>query len=238
MQTNVYLQGELGARFGNKFTVNTTSYREVFRCINANRPDFLPFLRECEQKEIGFIVETAGEQLENEDLLVPVKKGDITVSIAPAGSKSGLGKIVFAAVLVFFVLPMIGQSILATTIPSGGISATVAAAQGQGAIAAALTTKSGLAVAALATNVALAGVQQIMAPDPAVDNSNPTNYLFNGATENAVEGDPMPILYGELRIPGNPISMEFIQGQVGATNNVSISEEGSLIWVTSNVETL
>jgi hypothetical protein len=77
-----------------------------------------------------------------------------------------------------------------------------------------------------------------MAPDPAVDNSNPTNYLFNGATENAVEGDPMPILYGELRIPGNPISMEFIQGQVGATNNVSISEEGSLIWVTSNVETL
>ena len=231
MQTNVYLQGELGARFGNKFTVNTTSYREVFRCINANRPDFLPFLRECEQKEIGFIVERAGEQLENEDLLVPVKKGDITVSIAPAGSKSGIGKIVFAAVLVFFILPMIGAGAFVGPV-SPGFAGTVEL------IGASLTTKSGLAVAALAANMALVGVQQIMAPDPAVDNRNPTNYLFNGATENAIEGDPMPILYGELRIPGNPISIEFIQGQVRATNNVSISEEGSLIWAPSNVETL
>ena len=231
MQTNVYLQGELGARFGNKFTVNTTSYREVFRCINANRPDFLPFLRECEQKEIGFIVERAGEQLENEDLLVPVKKGDITVSIAPAGSKSGIGKIVFAAVLVFFILPMIGAGAFVGPV-SPGFAGTVEL------IGASLTTKSGLAVAALAANMALVGVQQIMAPDPAVDNRNPTNYLFNGATENAIEGDPMPILYGELRIPGNPISIEFIQGQVRTTNNVSISEEGSLIWVPSNAETL
>lgn len=231
MQTNVYLQGELGARFGNKFTVNTTSYREVFRCINANRPDFLPFLRECEQKEIGFIVERAGEQLENEDLLVPVKKGDITVSIAPAGSKSGIGKIVFAAVLVFFILPMIGAGAFVGPV-SPGFAGTVEL------IGASLTTKSGLAVAALAANMALVGVQQIMAPDPAVDNRNPTNYLFNGATENAIEGDPMPILYGELRIPGNPISIEFIQGQVRTTNNVSISEEGSLIWAPSNVETL
>ena len=41
-----------------------------------------------------------------------------------------------------------------------------------------------------------------MAPDPAVDQDAPTNYLFSGGANNAVEGDPIPILYGELRVPG------------------------------------
>ena len=52
-----------------------------------------------------------------------------------------------------------------------------------------------------AANLALAGIQQIMAPDPAVDQDSPTNYLFSGGGNNAKEGDPIPLLYGELRVP-------------------------------------
>ena len=92
MQHSVYLQGDLGERFGNKFTVHTDNYRDVFRCINANRPDFLPYIRKCHEEDIGFIIETAGEQIDQEDLLLPLQKGDITIAVAPAGSKKGIGK--------------------------------------------------------------------------------------------------------------------------------------------------
>ena len=51
-----------------------------------------------------------------------------------------------------------------------------------------------------------------MAPDPAVDQDAPTNYLFSGGANNAVEGDPIPIMYGELRVPGRPISVDIAQG--------------------------
>ena len=50
MQHSVYLQGELGERFGNKFIVNTNNYAEIFKCINANRPDFIPYVRKCHRR--------------------------------------------------------------------------------------------------------------------------------------------------------------------------------------------
>ena len=47
-----------------------------------------------------------------------------------------------------------------------------------------------------------------MAPDPSVDQDSPENYAFNGNAQNIVEGDPIPLLYGELRVPGRPVSVE------------------------------
>lgn len=208
MQHSVYLQGELGERFGSKFVVNTDNYRDIFKCISANRPEFLPYLRKCHDEDVGFIVETAGEQIDQEDLLIPLKEGDVTIAIAPAGSKSGIGKIIAAIVLVFFVLPMIGAS-------AGVITNSMS-----GAIAAGLTTISGKMVALLAVNLALSGIQQMMAPDPAVDQDSPTNYLFSGGPSNSVEGDPIPILYGELRVPGRPISIDIRQGGNGSGTGI------------------
>ena len=44
MRRKVFLQGELGEKFGRSFTVQTDNYQDIIRCINANRPEFLPFL--------------------------------------------------------------------------------------------------------------------------------------------------------------------------------------------------
>ena len=52
------------------------------------------------------------------------------------------------------------------------------------------------------------GIQQMMAPDPASDSDQEESYLFNGAEQNIVEGDPVPLLYGKLRVPGQPVSFE------------------------------
>ncbi len=210
MQHSVYLQGDLGERFGNKFTVHTDNYRDVFRCINANRPDFLPYLRKCHEEDIGFIVETAGEQIDQEDLLLPLKKGDITIAIAPAGSKSGVSKILAAIAIVLFIIYNPLQ------LAGGGNLFSAAMAEG----ASKTLMMSVFAASQMAASLALSGIQQIMAPDPAVDQDNPTNYIFSGGASAQVEGDPIPLLYGELRVPGRPIAVDIRNGGRTGSNNV------------------
>ena len=60
MKRKVFLQGELGEKFGRSFTVQTDNYRDIMRCINANRPEFLPFLINCHEEDIAFEITTAG----------------------------------------------------------------------------------------------------------------------------------------------------------------------------------
>jgi len=211
MQRSVYLQGELGEKFGTKFIVHTDNYSDIFKCINANRPDFLPFLRDCHNKDIGFMLETAEHSIDHEGLLLPIKEGDITFAIAPAGSKSGIGKILAAIVIVAIIYYTGGFAAVA-----GGAEAATA---GWAVAAGGGLSFAGAMAASLAVSLAMAGLQQLMAPDPAVDSDSPTNYLFTGGASNTVEGDPIPILYGELRIPGRTISIDILNGTY-TTNNI------------------
>ena len=200
MQHSVYLQGELGERFGSKFIVSTDNYTDMFKCINANRPDFLAYVRGCAEADIGFIVQTEDGSIDQEDLLIA--KGDVTISLVPAGSKSGIGKILAAVVLVLMIIYM--PAMAAETIGTYGQTVTALSVGGLSTV--------GQMTAMLALNLAMTGIQQLMAPDPAVDQDNPTNYLFSGGANNSVEGDPIPIMYGELRVPGRPISVDIAQG--------------------------
>ena len=207
MQHSVYLQGELGEKFGNKFIVNTNNYGDIFKCINANRPDFIPYVRKCHEDDISFIIETEDGYIDQTDLITPITKGDVTISLAPAGSKSGIAKILAAIVLIYFLGPYM----------LGADGALMAVAQGT-------ATWGQVAVVAgfqMGVSLAIVGIQQLMAPDPAVDKDASTNYLFSGGANNAVEGDPIPILYGELRVPGRPIAVDILQGGNGSgTTNI------------------
>ena len=230
MQRNVYLQGELGERFGRKFIVNTENYSDIFKCIQANRPDFVPYLRKCHENDIGFILDTEENgALDHEDLLSPVAKGDITLALAPAGSKKGLTKIL-AAIAIIAVIYFTGG--FAGLGVGGANTGYMVAASGG-------LTITGSMTVLFAANLALAGLQQIMAPDPAVDQDSGanTNYLFSGGANNAREGDPIPILYGELRVPGRPISIEVVQGRGTissyATDNVYVDSSGNLSSLTN-----
>ena len=203
MQHSVYLQGELGERFGSKFVVNTNNYADIFKCINANRPDFLPYVRKCHQEDINFMVETEDGSIDQTDLIVPICKGDVTISLVPAGSKSGIGKILAAIAIVIII--MYNPGLFAAVGAEGAVATNFALG---------LNTYGAIA-ASMAINLAMTGIQQLMAPDPAVDQDAPTNYLFSGGANNAIEGDPVPILYGELRVPGRPIAIDILQGGNG-----------------------
>ena len=74
-----------------------------------------------------------------------------------------------------------------------------------------------------------------MAPDPAVDSDSPTNYMYQGSTQTIVEGDPVPILYGELRVPGRPIALDVING-VYRNNNVTIDSNNNISILDSELQ--
>lgn len=210
MKRNVYLVGEMAEKFGEKFSVDSSSYPEILKCINANREGFLDYLAECHENNIAFTFHVENDPVQSQDeIFMPLEQGDITITPVPAGAKSAGSKIL-AAVL---------------------IAATVFFAPGTAFIKAGALTKVGTAALAVSVNLALAGVQQLLMPDPATDEDSPQSYLFNGSEQNVIEGDPVPVLYGELRVPGTPISFEVVNREF-SKNNVRLDDSGNLILET------
>ena len=218
MKRNVYLEGEMGARFGKEFQMAADSFTDVFRCLKCNFSGFMPYLQECHEKNIGFILEVEGKPIKSEaEALLIYREKDMIITPVPAGSKSGPAKIL-AAVAVTVMTAGMGAAIMgaATGAGAAGSMAAVSATFGSlsgftGTLGAMMSAGGGLGVLAqvgvgLGVNLALGGIQQMMAPDPSTDNQQDESYIFQGSKQNIAEGDPVPVLYGELRIPGRTVS--------------------------------
>jgi len=204
MERNVYLEGELGQRYGQSMTIHAENVKEVFRLLDVNNPNFKEYLIDCVDKNIGFAIDVAGNELEYEsELLLPLKTGDITITAIPEGSGGGFKKVLLAAAIIAFAwyAPMIGS----TAIGSGTVGGTTTF------MTSGLIAGGGMAQLTLylvGINIAMMGIQEMMAPDPATDNDQESSYLFNGLEQNLLEGDPVPVLYGRLQVPGQPVNFE------------------------------
>jgi predicted phage tail protein len=200
MERKVYLEGAIAKKFGSEFTIYAESVADVWRCLNCNFPELREYLIECHEKDIGFLCQVGDKGLDNEEeMLLKIQAGDVFISPQPAGSKSGLGKILAAIAIVALVAISGGYAFFGNSMVSFGT-----------AIAA--TGTVGLVAMGVAVNLALTGIQQMMAPDPSLDtpntNAGENSYLFQGSEQTVLEGDPVPVAYGELRIPGRPIGFE------------------------------
>ena len=205
MKRNIYLEGDLKNRFVDKIVADVSTLQEALKLIEANFPTFRSYLLEkADSKDTVYEILVNDESLEeNEKALMPLEDGDIIITPVPAGA-SGVGKIIGAVFL----------TILAFT-PLGAL--TIAGIQ----LSSVLFT--------VAANLALSGIQDLLAPDPAVDKAAPPAYLFNGSEQNIVEGDPVPILYGQLRIPGRPIGFSVVN-----SNGQSTSQNTTNSYLTSS----
>lgn len=212
----VYLEGEIGHKFGKEFDIVADSFSEVFRCLKCNFTNFMPYLQECHEKNIGFLLEVEGKPIRNEaEALLLYREGDMIITSVPAGSKSGAGKLL-AAVAITVMTAGMGAAVMgaATGAGAAGSAAAVGATFGSfsgfagtlGAIASGGAGMLGTMGLSLGINLAMGGIQQMMAPDPSTDNQQDESYIFQGSKQNIVEGDPVPVLYGELRIPGRTVS--------------------------------
>jgi len=207
MKRKIYLDGELGEKFGKVLTLNAQSFRDVFKAIDAQRPEFRAYLAECHEKNIGFIMHVEDSPLTtDEELIMNFGEGDMYISPAPEGSGNairGILKIVAAAVIAFVIIPALGLA-------GGWLYAAYSVAAG----------------------LAMSGLADLMAPDPATDVQNDsrqdTSYLFQGSGQTILEGDPVPLLYGRLRIPGRLIDFDVRnKNSVYAEAGFGISNEGN-----------
>tara|TARA_B100000287_G_C20674886_1_gene794845 strand:- start:1138 stop:1839 length:702 start_codon:yes stop_codon:yes gene_type:complete len=210
MMRNIYLEGELGQKFGTSFQIEAPTVRDAFKCIEANNPEFRHYLMECHENEVGFTIDVADENIDYEsELFMPLQTGDITVTPTPLGAK-GAFKIIAAIVII---VVMIHQPQLFATFAEGTAKASMTWGTATG------LSWAGYAAGFLAVSLLNIGLMELMAPDPAVDTDQESSYLFNGAQQNIIEGDPVPLLYGRLRVPGQPVGFEIAGINMTATTN-------------------
>ena len=194
MQT-VHLKGELGERFGEKWSMNVNKVQDIFRLIECQRQGFRPYIQECIENEIDFTVQRGKEFIDETELLLSLGKEDIIVTPIPAGSKGKAGKLL-AAVLI-----IAGGWYLAThtttSMAAGNVTFT---AEGQMIRQAGTSATFGTAgkvagytMMALGTSLGLRTLAEMMDPDPSEPEDD--SHLFSGPLNTTVQGGAVPILY-------------------------------------------
>jgi predicted phage tail protein len=228
MKRKIYLEGDIADKFGKELNADVSSVKDAMLLINANYPEFKKYLIDSHEAGVGFAIDVAGIHVEEEeDIILPLMEGDITIMSIPAGSKSGGMKILAAIAIITFIFfaPVLAPAAGATSSAGTSLSAAMAtmATTGTMTVAGVLGTAGMM----LGMSLAMAGIQQLMAPDPSVDEQGPQSYLFNGSEQNIIEGDPVPVLYGELRVPGRPISFAVANSGSTFSNNTSSDQDQS-----------
>lgn len=178
----VRLYGRLGARFGRTFRLAVRSPAEAVRALSCMMPGFEAammagrFAVFIDKRNIG------ADELRTEG------RGDIRIAPVLAGAKSGWGQIIVGVVIVA----------AATIFTAGTLTpAAIAATAGGTGLAATAVMVGGAMIAG--------GVAQLLAPNPAGLGTqdgpdNGASYRFNGPANTTAQGNPVPILYGELII--------------------------------------
>ena len=187
MKRKIYLDGELGEKFGKVLVLDVDNFLEVFKAIDCQRPELRPYLVECHEKNIGFVMHIEDTPITTEEeVLINFQEGDMYISPAPEGSGGvlrGIAKVVVGAIMIIGGLALL----------AGGfyIMGTLALAAGGAFLS--------------------SGLMDLLAPDPSVDTDDSrqdASYLFQGAGQTILNGDPVPLLYGRLRIPGRLVDFD------------------------------
>tara|TARA_Y100001938_G_scaffold150117_1_gene239698 strand:+ start:1158 stop:1994 length:837 start_codon:yes stop_codon:yes gene_type:complete len=196
MQT-VRLMGDLGERFGEVWEVNVTSVAEIFKLIGCNTVGLQQYLVDCAESGVDFTVQQGEDFYGNDEFTLNNALGseDIIIAPVPAGDKKALTKILAAILIVVVMYLSFGSwGAMANALAGKGVSGFVQFA-----------TWTGLS---MAVNLAIAGITQMLAPGPEVDNPERNEaYLFNGPVNQAKEGIGIPIAYGELMVGGTAINV-------------------------------
>ena len=164
MTRKIYLNGEMASLFGQQYNFVGDTVQDALRCVEANNPDFKPYLMKCHEEDIGFSVTVHGTELTDiNDCLLPLRIGDIVITPVAAGSKSGGAKILAAIAIAFIMFYSGGTA-------AGGTGFMGLGGGTSGSIFSAMTASGGASsfaaygISMFALNLATAGIQQLMAP--------------------------------------------------------------------------
>lgn len=184
----VRLYGPLGARHGRVHRLAVANAAEAVRALCAMVPGFERELMTSKDRGVGYAVFLGKKNIGEGELHHPPGQDDIRIAPVIAGSKRG-------GVFNFFL----GAALVVASffVPVGGAFGIAALSAG--------------AVGGLGLSLALGGLVQMLSPQPqglaGVESpDNGASYNFNGPVNVTAQGNPVPILYGELIVGSATVS--------------------------------
>lgn len=201
MQT-VYLKGELGERFGEKWSMNVSKVQDIFKLVKCQRPGFDAYMQHCIDNDIDFAVQRGEDYIDESELMLSLGQDDITITPIPVGSKSKVAKLITAALMIYVGYQLGG--------PSGGAAAADGTAtMVVSASPAALPYQiASWTLMTLGTSLGLQTLAEMMMPDGSTDNED-DSHLFSGPQNTTVQGVAVPVLYGEMIVGGANINTSY-----------------------------
>jgi len=179
----VHLVGDIGDKFGYEWSMNIANYGEIIRLIDCQTEGFKQYLINAEENNIGFVFQRAGEYINDKsELLLSLNDEDIIIAAVPLGS-GGLGDIILGIILVIigiYLPPLIPAKFAA--------------------IGAQMMATGGMLI--------LSGITQLLAPTSETEKKE-EGWLMSGTANTVTQGQPVPLCYGELLVPGVPISISY-----------------------------
>jgi len=185
MLIEVKLLGELGRRFGRKYSFVANSPKDVISALSHQIDGFKQYLMDAHERNIAFkLINDKADGMDYEQVLMPCKR----LVIAPVvGGGGAIGKI------------LIGVGLIALSFVSFGAGAWV----GLGAVLATAGTATPLAAAGsllafkLGAALLFTGIAELLAPSPS-SGSDKESFLFDSADNTTNQGTPVPVLYGKF----------------------------------------
>ena len=204
MDRKIILLGDIGDKFGKEWSGSVDTITDAFKLIECQTKGFKEYIIRALESGLDAAIMVGSEVIEDGIALGSISKDDIIIALIPAGSRSGFGKILAAIAIAVFAF-YLGPTVFAAT-----VSGPTVIGGGIGVIGA--TTQATLY--AVAANLALAGVSELLVKTPRTKDAEAAGNVFGGPSNTIKQGKPLPLLYGQLLVGGSPISIQFTTGVV------------------------
>ncbi|BCX51666.1 tail assembly protein [Comamonas testosteroni] len=189
----IRLYGYLGAQFGRVHRLAVASCAEAVQALCVLLPGFERELMTSKDRGVGYACFLGRRNLADDQLFDLAGQEDIRIAPMVQGAKrGGLFTLVLGAAL-FFAAPYLVNPAMAGLLGEGGAMVF------------------GAGVGSMGKLLMLSGVTQLLSPQQkglstADGPDNGASYNFNGPVNTSAQGNPVPLLYGELIIGSAAIS--------------------------------
>ena len=189
----IRLYGYLGAQFGRVHRLAVASCAEAVQALCVLLPGFERELMTSKDRGVGYACFLGRRNLADDQLCDLAGQEDIRIAPVVQGAKrGGLFTLVLGAAL-FFAAPYLVNPVTAGLLGEGGAMVF------------------GAGVASMGKLLMFSGVTQLLSPQQkglstADGPDNGASYNFNGPVNTSAQGNPVPLLYGELIIGSASIS--------------------------------
>lgn len=189
----IRLYGYLGAQFGRVHRLAVASCADAVQALCVLLPGFERELMTSKDRGVGYACFLGRRNLADDQLCDLAGQEDIRIAPMVQGAKrGGLFTLVLGAAL-FFAAPYLVNPATAGLLGEGGAMVL------------------GAGVGSMGKLLMLSGVTQLLSPQQkglstADGPDNGASYNFNGPVNTSAQGNPVPLLYGELIIGSAAIS--------------------------------